>query len=550
MCGFSALISDDPIDEAKALESSSEFLKIQYRGPDESSERLISSNILMSFHRLSIIGVGPSGSQPMTCSDGKVHLVCNGEIYNHKDLNDKFKFDNNTGSDCEVIINLYKKFGIEETLSLLDGVYAFVLYDDSSGVTYSARDPFGVRPSFFGLAQNGFLISSEAKAISNLSSSVTPFPPGSWWSSENPSVFNQFYDKEYSIDYSLVDEYEILQNIRHELIYAVEKRLMAEREVGCLLSGGLDSSLIASLVTRMSDGYRFRDGEWKLFPELKTDYKIKTFSIGLDGSPDLKYAKEVADKIGSDHHEVLLTEGEFLSSIEEVILKIESYDTTTVRASVGNYLISKYISENTDCKVIFNGDGSDEVTCGYVYNINAPTPLDIHKECTKLLREIHLFDVLRSDRSISSNGLEPRTPFLDPSFVRLYMSIPPELKTFDKKSKIEKHLLRKAFEEDDLLPESILWRHKCAFSDGVSDSKRSWHQVIKEFIDPKISDQDFASRSCKIDHCKPLFKESLFYRELFEKHFSNSAALIPHFWMPNWSDASDPSARELSGYKE
>lgn len=550
MCGFSTLISGAPVDAERALAVSSEFQKIQYRGPDDSSEVLVDSNVLMSFHRLSIIGVGASGNQPITCSDNKIFLVCNGEIYNHKDLNDRFDFSNDTGSDCEVIVHLYKRFGIEKTLHLLDGVYAFVLYDSTSKVTYSARDPFGVRPSFFGSSSEGFLISSEAKSINSLSDSVIPFPPGSWWSSESPSEFTSFYEKEYDIDYSLVDEFEILQTIRHELVYAVEKRLMSEREVGCLLSGGLDSSLIASLVSKMSSGYRLRDREWKFFPELKTDYKIKTFSIGLRGSPDLKYAKEVADKIGSDHHEVLLTEEEFLSSIEDVIFKIESYDTTTVRASVGNYLVSKYISENTDCKVIFNGDGSDEATCGYVYNINAPTPLDIHNECTKLLREIHLFDVLRSDRSISSNGLEPRTPFLDPSFVRFYMSIPPELKTFNKIDKIEKHLLRKAFENDDLLPENILWRHKCAFSDGVSDSKRSWHQVIKDFINPKVSDEDFKNESNKITHCKPILKESFYYRKVFEKHFSNCPNLIPHFWMPNWSDVSDPSARELSGYKE
>jgi asparagine synthase (glutamine-hydrolysing) len=245
-----------------------------------------------------------------------------------------------------------------------------------------------------------------------------------------------------------------------------------------------------------------------------------------------------------------LSEQDFLDAIEDVIYRTESYDTTTIRASIGNYLVSKYIRKNSDCKVIFNGDGSDEVTCGYVYNINAPTPDDLHAESIRLLDEIHIFDVLRSDRSISSNGLEPRTPFLDKGFVDMYLSIPPAFKVFNKTDKVEKDLLRRAFEGDNLLPAEVLWRHKCAFSDGVSSPKSSWHKVLQAHIDNIISDDDFEERSAKIVHCKPLLKESLYYRDVFNALFEGRESLISHFWMPRWTDVIDPSARELAEYKE
>lgn len=233
-----------------------------------------------------------------------------------------------------------------------------------------------------------------------------------------------------------------------------------------------------------------------------------------------------------------------------MIYNIESYDTTTVRASVGNYLVSKFISENSDCKVIFNGDGADEVCCGYVYLKNAPTPEALQKESEKLVEEIHYFDVLRSDRSISSNGLEARTPFLDIAFVKYCLSIPAELKTFDGVDRLEKYLLRKAFDGHGLLPDNVLWRRKCAFSDGVSSQKNSWHQIIKTFIDEKISDAEFNRESVAITHCKPMLKESYYYRKIFESHFEKNEKLIPHFWMPNWTTVIDPSARELQDYQE
>ena len=308
---------------------------------------------------------------------------------------------------------------------------------------------------------------------------------------------------------------------------------MSDREIGSLLSGGLDSSLISSLVNKYYAGQR-----------------LKTFSIGMPGSIDLKYAKEVANFIGTDHRQIEISETSFLQAIETVIYNIESYDTTTVRASVGNYLVSKYIRDNSDCKVIFNGDGSDEVCGGYIYMKNAPSGSDFQQECERLVSEIHRFDVLRSDRSTSSNGLEARTPFLDKEFVSYYLSINPEEKTFNKNKRIEKYLLRKAFADMNILPESILWRRKCAFSDGVSSREKSWHVVLKNFIDKQISDIEFKTESAQINHCKPILKESYYYRKIFESFFPKHGSLIPYYWMPRWVKTDDPSARELFGYIE
>ena len=245
---------------------------------------------------------------------------------------------------------------------------------------------------------------------------------------------------------------------------------MSEREIGCLLSGGLDSSLISSIVSKNYNGK-----------------KLNTFSIGIKGSIDLEYAQVVADFIQSNHHNIQVHERDFLDAIETVIYNIESYDTTTVRASVGNYLVSKYIKENTDCKVIFNGDGSDEVCCGYLYLRKAPNSKELQLESEKLVKELYLYDVLRSDRSVSSNGLEARTPFLDKKFVKYYLSIPAELKTFNANIKIEKNLLRKAFDDGTFLPKDVLWRRKVAFSDGVSTQKKSWHKIIQKHVKQKIT---------------------------------------------------------------
>lgn len=510
-----------------------QILSIQYRGPDSTSYSMVDRNILMVFHRLSIVGVS-NGSQPLHHpEDENLSLICNGEIYNYQQLNSDFEFKPHTDSDCEVILHLYNKFGIEETVKMLDGVFAFVLYDKSKKIMYSARDKYGVRPSFIGFRGSDYVIASEAKALDPICSKLLPFPPGTWWSSNEPHAFNSFKNDVFRRQ-TEESEDNICANIRELLTDSVNKRMMSEREIGCLLSGGLDSSLIAALVAKQMP-----------------NHKLKTFSIGFPGSVDVEYARKVAEHIGSEHHEVVVEPQVFLDSIETVIYNIESYDTTTVRASVGNYLVSKYIRENTNCKVIFNGDGSDEVCMGYVYNVNAPSETAFAEENQRLLDEIYLYDVLRSDRSVSSNGLEPRTPFLDKQFVEYYMTIPAKMKMFDGEGRMEKHLLRKAFAKDNLLPDEVLWRAKCAFSDGVSNINNSWHKILQTYIDERVADDEFYIHRRKIDHCPPKLKESYYYRKLFNNLFTPSMAyIIPKFWMPKWTNVIDPSARELPNYKE
>ncbi|MFQ6607428.1 MAG: asparagine synthase-related protein, partial [Fidelibacterota bacterium] len=385
--------------------------KIKYRGPENTHIIELNNNSIFTFHRLAIMGVSETGDQPMQHpQDPSLTLICNGEIYNYLELAEKYGFTLETGSDCEIILFLYKKFGIEQTVRELDGVFMFVLYDDTSKTFYVGRDPMGVRPGFIGKKGVEIFIASEAKPMVGICDSIQPFPPGCWWSSRERNFFHRYFH--YSNNETAIGtEDEICDRICELLSHAVEKRMMAEREIGCLLSGGLDSSLITALVAQHNNGNM-----------------LKTFSIGIPGSIDLEYAQSAADHLGTIHHQIEMSEEDFLEAIKTVIYNIESYDTTTVRASVGNYLVSRFIRENSDCKVVFNGDGSDEVCCGYVYLKNATSPDALQKESERLVKELYLFDVLRSDRSISSNGLEARTPFLDKTFVRYYLSIPAELK--------------------------------------------------------------------------------------------------------------------------
>ena len=417
-------------------------------------------------------------------------MICNGEIYNFKQiyniLDDVVPV---SGSDCEVIIHLYEKFGIDQTLQLIDGVFAFILIDLTENKIFVARDTYGVRPLFAGTVANlvddvsTYYFASELKSIANIptvhNANIHQFEPGCY------SVFNLDHKKRaHYIDsrefsspnsffnfYPSNDETIILKNIYSHIENAVRKRVdNTEREVACLLSGGLDSSIVCALVKKFHKG------------------PLHTWSIGFEGSEDLKYAQIVADHIGSIHHNICVSEKEFLDAIPEVIYAIESYDTTTVRASVGNWLISKYIKQNSEAKVIFNGDGADEAMGGYMYFHLAGNCLEFDRECRRLLSNIHYFDVLRSDRSISSHGLEARTPFLDRKFIQYYLSIDPSIRFHTQNKKCEKYLMRKAVETfgDNLLPKSVLWRTKEAFSDGVSKQTKSWYEIIQDYVKKEV----------------------------------------------------------------
>lgn len=562
MCGiFAYLGTFRPIDSS--LENS--FNKIKNRGPDGSSLVCINedkkgdnncdsdsfnnncegsnynSHIIFGFHRLAVIDLSDGANQPMTVSGNSI--ICNGEIFNYKKLIADNDFKCKTGSDCEVVLHMFNKYGIEKTVRNLDAEFAFVLYDSKEGVVYAARDPFGVRPLFIGYDDEfNYYICSEIKGISDLCTKIMRFRPGCYWSSKTYD-YVRYYNYSYPIgkDYMSLKDYtldEICSGLKEKLVTAVRKRLMSDRPVGCLLSGGLDSSLITSIVSK----------------EFKAQNKcvLNTFSIGMEGSTDLYYAKKVADYIGSKHHHIELTPTDFLRAIPEVIYNIESYDTTTVRASVGNYLVAKYIKENTDITVVYNGDGSDEQS-GYLYLRNAPDADEFQEECVSLLKNIHMFDCLRSDRSVSSRwSLESRTPFLDKDFVDYYMSIDPTLKMYGKNdNRIEKFLLRKAFEEGDYLPKEVLWRRKEAFSDGCSSVKNSWHSIITDFVNEIISDEDYEFQRKKYKTNRPQLKETLFYRKIYDHYYSYFSNVIDFYWLPKWCGGQiDPSARELDGYKQ
>jgi len=533
MCGIIYYLNSN-YNDINTEEFKNCIVKLEARGPDNSQFLEINEYNKMGFTRLSINDLSDKGNQPLIDND-KYYLICNGEIYNHKLLKEEYNFICNSNSDCEVIIKMYEKFGLEkidEMIRKLDGVFAFVLYDKILNITICARDPFGVRPLFIGYTKNlELILSSEIKSIANITKHITPFPPGEYMiinQNKNNNVIHKSYHN-YKFDFINDDYNTIKNNIKSLLISAVEKRLMSDRPIGCLLSGGLDSSLISAIVA-------------KHFPP----YTLNTFSIGMKNSTDLYYANIAAKHIKSKHHNIELTNQDFLDAIEKTIYITESYDITTIRASVGNYLIGKYIKNNCNVKVVYNGDGSEEIFGSYKWFSFINDENDFFFENLKLLREIYYFDVLRSDRSISDNGLEPRTPFLDKTLVDYVMRIPPKYKMFGGDI-IEKNIIREAFDDTDLLPKEVLWRKKEAFSDGVSGIEDSWHKIIQRELNQKITDDEFNTKKLLYKHNPPISKESLHYREIFEKYFPNKSTVIPHMWLPNakYVNILDPSARNL-----
>ena len=537
MCGIFGIIENNT---DKISKFSRELLeqaanKGAPRGP-ESKNFLEINNIFLGFHRLAINGLDPKSDQPLT--HGKYKLICNGEIYNYRDLYKELNIKPDTGSDCEVILWLYERYGIMETLTLLDGVFSFILYDESNSCIYVARDPLGVRPLFVSSSDEdwedwiGF--SSELKQLCDLKpKKIEQFTPGTFLKYNLTTGVKQNITYTslglHRSPYGIYSEY--LDGVFYHLMMAVHKRVEnTDRPIACLLSGGLDSSIICGLVNSFAKD------------------QIETYSIGLEGAEDLKYAKIMADHLDSKHTNIIVTEDEFFDAIREVIYAIESYDTTTVRASVGNYLVAKYISKNSRAKVIFNGDGSDELTGGYLYCKAAPDLYAFDGECRRLLKDICFFDVLRSDRSVAAHGLEPRTPFLDRNFVDYYLSLPAQLRFPNKNP--EKHLLRKAIEKNNILPKEILWRTKEAFSDGVSNIKRSWYHIIQEKIEQLGMSDQLNEATKDIKHNYPKTMEQKYYRMIYEEYYGNYANVIPYFWMPKFVDATDASARTLKIYCE
>ncbi len=502
------------------------FYKTVSRGPDMSS-MVETPTGYFGFHRLAIMGLNAEGMQPFTM--GKNKLVCNGEIYGFRKLKKQLQalgYVFRSDSDCEILLPLYAEYGLK-MFSMLDAEFALVLYDGVKGEYIAARDPIGIRPLYYGYLEDGAIVfASEPKSLVGLvAGEVSPFPPGKYYAG---GKFHTYCDIA-RVEKVLPDDVEeVCRNIREKLIAGVEKRLDSDAPLGFLLSGGLDSSLVCAIGARL----------------LKKP--IRTFAIGMETDAiDLKYARQVADYIGSDHREIIITERDVLSALEEVIAALGTFDITTIRASMGMYLLCREIRRSTDVRVLLTGEISDELF-GYKYTDFAPSPAAFQRESQKRVRELHMYDVLRADRCISVHSMEARVPFGDLDFVRYVLSVAPAKKVnvYGK----GKYLLRHAFEEGGWLPEGILWREKAAFSDAVGHSLVN---DLKAYAESVYGD-DWKARAAKYAHARPFTKESLLYREIFEKYYPGQSQMVKGFWMPNraWEGCrvNDPSARVLSNY--
>lgn len=556
MCGIWAVLGKPyPKEKSEGL-----VKQLSARGP-EGARIIEDPTFQLGFTRLAINGLSPDGMQPM--QKNNLVWICNGEIYNWKELAKQFSIDAR-GSDCSVLGPLFQTLGVQTDAKTffqsLDGVFAMVILDAKAGIAYVGRDPYGVRPLYVGYTLGDkvtesvgdhmcitdasgvrpverIVFSSELKALPSDCAIVEAFPPGHYAAYDLKTLNRIGFEAYHTVPWLKNPEYNEMARagnaLQVALTNAVKKRMMTERPVAALLSGGLDSSLIAALVQK----------------ELKSAGlpSLKTFSIGFKDSEDLRHARLVATHIGSDHTEIVMTPDDFFAAIPDVIRSIESYDITTVRASVGNWLVSREIARRTDCKVVFNGDGSDEVLGGYMYFYNAPSDAAFEAETSRLLQDIHMFDVLRSDRSISSHGLEPRTPFLDKQFVGVAKSIATALRRPVKGSMSEKQVLRLAFLESNLLPAAVLFRKKEAFSDGVSGLEKPWFQECQERSLAEVG-EDWVVKAKEFAHLTPKTSEAYYYRILFNRFYGSTQHIVPYFWMPQWSSATDPSARTLNVY--
>ena len=495
------------------------------RGPDMT--RILNlGNGFLGFHRLAIMGLNENGMQPFSAFGNSV--VCNGELYGFRLLKKQLEekgYEFQSESDCELLLPLYREYGTD-MFRMLDAEFALIIYDGAKKQLIAARDPIGIRPLYYGYLKSGEIIfASEAKNLVGLCDRILPFPPGHYYMDEKFICYRDISKPVALID----DDVETAcRKIHDKLEAGIIKRLDADAPVGFLLSGGLDSSLVCAVAARY----------------LKKP--IKTFSIGMDiDAIDLKYAKQVADYLGAEHTEVIISKEDVLKALPEVVALLGTYDITTIRASIGMYLVCKYIHEHTDLRVLLTGEISDELF-GYKYTDFAPSPEAFQQEAEKRIRELHMYDVLRADRCISVNSLEARVPFGDLDFVEYVMALDPKRKvnSYGK----GKYLLRHAF-EGDYLPYDILMREKAAFSDAVG---HSMVDDLKEYADSLYTDRQYEARRKKYSYATPFTKESLLYRELFERYYPGQAEMVVDFWMPNKSwegcNVNDPSARVLTNY--
>ena len=542
-------IKSDPSQlRAQAIEMSK---LLRHRGPDWSGV-YSSDKAILVHERLAIVGVS-SGAQPLY-NPAKTHILAvNGEIYNHKELaaNLEVEFDFQTQSDCEVILALYKQKG-PAFLDDLNGIFAFCLYDEEQDAYLIGRDHIGIIPLYTGHDEHGnFYVASELKALSPICKHIEEFPPGHFLYSKDGKL-TPYYQRDWQSYDAVKNNDAKAEDVKDALEAAVKRQLMCDVPYGVLLSGGLDSSVI-SAITQHFAAKRIEDNDesdaW--WP------KLHSFSVGLEGSPDLAAAQKVADMIGTIHHPIIFTIQQGIDALKEVIYHIETYDVTTIRASTPMYLMARQIKA-MGIKMVLSGEGADELFGGYLYFHKAPNAQEFHEELNRKVSKLHMFDCLRANKSMAAWGVEARVPFLDKEFVDVAMRINPEAKMC-KDEKIEKHILRAGF--DGYLPDEVLWRQKEQFSDGVG---YSWIDTLKEYVNEQVTDQELANAKFKYPINTPDSKEAYFYRRIFESHFPGdaSANCVPHgksvacstpealAWDASFQNNADPSGRAAGVHNE
>ena len=547
MCGIIGafeLIQEESQLRPQVLEMSK---RIRHRGPDWSGI-FSSSKAILAHERLAIVDP-KSGSQPLYSPDGKVVLAVNGEIYNHQELrNSLSQYEFSTNSDSEVVLALYLEKG-PSFLQDLNGIFGFVLYDSREDSFFVARDHMGIIPLYYGRDELGqFYVASELKSLEGFCTSIEQFPPGHYIYSKDSAEPQQWYTRDWESFEAVEKSKTDIEELREALEAAVHRQLMSDVPYGVLLSGGLDSSVIAAVTKKFaSKRIETGDQEEAWYPQLHS------FAVGLKGAPDLVAAKKAADHIGTIHHEVNFTIQEGLDAIRDVIYHLETYDVTTVRASTPMYLLARVI-KSMGIKMVLSGEGSDELFGGYLYFHKAPNAKEFHEETVRKLKKLYLYDCLRANKSLAAWGVEGRVPFLDKEFMDVAMRLNPADKMI-KNDRIEKWVVRKAFE--DYLPESIAWRQKEQFSDGVG---YSWIDTLKEQAEAKISDVEFAAAASRFPVNTPKNKEEYYYRTIFESHFPSEAAAktVPSvksvacstpealLWDASFQNMNDPSGRAVA----
>lgn len=553
MCGFVGMfdtLAQSKKEDRDAVISMSR--KIRHRGPDWSGV-YTGEKAILSHERLAIVDPA-SGKQPLFSKDGSLVLAVNGEIYNHKEIRERYKgkYDFQTNSDCEVILALYQDKGVN-FLEDLNGIFAFALYDKNNDAYLIARDHIGIIPLYQGWDSEGrYYVASELKALEGVCQTITEFMPGTFFYSKTNET-KKWYEREWESFDNVKNNESSITKLRTALEEAVKRQLMSDVPYGVLLSGGLDSSIIAAITAKYAQKrIESGDKEEAWWP------RLHSFAIGLEGSPDLKAARKAADFIGTVHHEVHFTIQEALDAVDDVIYHLETYDITTVRAATPMFLLARVI-KSMGIKMVLSGEGSDELFGGYLYFHKAPNAKEFHEETVRKLSKLHLYDCLRANKALAAWGVEGRVPFLDKEFIDVAMTLNPKDKMSGLNGKIEKWILREAFK--DYLPDEITWRQKEQFSDGVG---YSWIDTLKEVSEKTVSDAQFKLADKRFPINTPSTKEEYLYRTIFSKHFPSESAAkcVPHEasvacstakaleWDEAFKKMNEPSGRAIFGVHE